>query len=93
MSEARIVYLPHCSKCGSVINGEVKVSIENDFEIDHRIDSTILRKPRFVFDPMCCQACGATFNVVVYPAPANRDGFASNMERYMEGVDAHDDTV
>lgn len=96
MSEAKIVYLPHCSKCGTLIRGNVSVRLERDYTVDRRDNTTTFIMPQFVFAPDRCGKCGAEFDGIVYPSHKDdrKEPFSVNTGAYIgcEGFNNADTT-
>lgn len=66
---ARIVYKPHCSKCGAVINDEVmykKIKLEAEKGIGWCFGDEYTN-----IYPMKCKTCGAYFNCIEITPPIN----------------------
>ena len=55
----KIVYLPHCARCGALINEEVTYS--DEVIKDETLSKLYLRKNRNI-SPYSCKNCGAIFD-------------------------------
>lgn len=60
---ARIIYKPHCSECGEVINDEVMYETIN---LKNFIGDSYTN-----IYPMKCKTCGAYFNCIEIKPPIN----------------------
>lgn len=75
-----IVYMPHCSRCGTMLHGEVSVQ-----EVKLKIkecggDSIGFTNPHYEFSPAVCPKCGANFTTIIYPAHIKEGMFRLNMD-------------
>lgn len=69
---ARIVYKPHCSECGAVINDEVmykKIKLEVEKGMDWRFGDEYTN-----IYPTRCKSCGEYFNYIEIKLPADLTG-------------------
>lgn len=59
---AQIVYKPHCSNCGAVINDEIKY-------IEHVIINKIKNITPINISPYTCPCCGKYFDSIIIKPP------------------------
>lgn len=67
----KIIYKPHCGKCGAIIDQEV--TYKKDLEA---ITKNRLHSGYFTVDPYRCACCGEVFNTIEIPIPKERPGVA-----------------
>lgn len=59
---SRIIFLPHCSKCGAVIKEEIE--IEKDINIARIPNKDPLLYPSYHITPARCKECGREYECV-----------------------------
>ena len=62
----KIVYLPHCARCGALIKEEVIYS--DEVIKDETLSKLYLRKNRNI-SPYSCKNCGEIFDVIEIKVP------------------------
>lgn len=62
----KIVYKPHCAKCGALINEEVSY---RDIIFEDRASSDCLYLSDIAIEPYRCNHCGEIFNLIEVKIP------------------------
>lgn len=74
-----IVYMPHCSRCGTMLHGEVSVNEVRGKVLEYGADCIDFTNNHYEINPAVCPKCLANFGRIIYPAPYGK-GFSANMD-------------